>query len=278
VKFLSFLDEIGTTVETFSVQHVLSFMQMYVEAKRSASGMRSVHAALAHYLQLFRREKVMHLPIVVKFVKGAENLAPPTVKKDTVWDAEIPLRCLVEKEIPDDAPSASREALLLLLLATGMRVSDVFSLSHRVKEEDGILKIPFRRKTKTGWCAPKLVKRFSSCERICPVRAVLLYLDLTREFRVANEEALFVSKLGKAASMDTLRIWVRKTLQECGISASAGSCRSAATSSAFDRSVPIDEILDSANWASKNTFFTFYKREVKRAKIVPRTLYANFVP
>ncbi len=277
-KFLSFLEEAGTTVETFCVQHVLSFMQLYVDAGRSALGMRSVHAALTHFLQFYRREKVMKLPIVVKFVKGAENLAPPTVKKDSVWDAEIPLRCLVERDIPADAPSATCEALLLLLLATGIRVSDAFNLSKNVTEEDGILKIPFRLKGKTGWNAPKWVKRFPSCVRICPVRAILLYLDMTRDFRLAGEEALFISKLGKAASMDTLRIWVRKTLQSCGILATAGSCRSAATSSAVDRAVPIDEILDSANWASKNTFFTFYKREVKRQKIVPRTLYASFVP
>jgi integrase len=240
--------------------------------------MRSVHAALVHFLQFFRREKVMFLPIVVKFVKGAENLAPPPVKKDSIWDAEIPLRCFMERDIPIDAASASREAILLLLLATGLRVSDVFNLSNDVTEENGSLRLPFRRKCKTGWKPPKYVKRFASCERICPVRAILLYLDLSRGFRQANENALFVSKLGKEASMDTLRIWVRKTLESCGISASAGSCRSAATSSAFDRSVPIDEILDSANWASQNTFFTYYKREVKRRKPVSRTLYESFVP
>jgi site-specific recombinase XerD len=203
-KFLSFLEEIGTTIETFSVQHVLSFMQTFVEAKRSASGMRSVHAALTHYLQLFRREKVMHLPIVVKFVKGAQNLAPPPVKKETVWDAEIPLRYFLDRECPVDAPSATCEAVLLLLLATGIRVSDVFRLSKNVQEEDDILRIPFRMKTKTGWCAPKFVKRFSSCERICPVRAILLYLELTRECRKENQDALFISKLGTTASMDTL--------------------------------------------------------------------------
>jgi integrase len=218
-KFLEYLEEVGTTVETFGVQHVLSFLQLYVDAKRSASGMRSVHAALTHFLQFYRREKVMHLPIVVKFVKGAENLAPPTVKKETVWDAEIPLRFLCDREIPQDAPSATCEALLLLLLATGIRVSDAFNLSKNVSEENGILRIPFRSKCKTGWSAPKLVRRFSSCVRICPVRAILFYLDLSREFRKTGEEALFVSKLGKAASMDTLRInrvrlrFARRTLR-----------------------------------------------------------------
>jgi hypothetical protein len=74
-----------------------------------------------------------------------------------------------------------------------------------------------------------------------------------------------VSSNGLRASKDTLQRWVRDELL-AGIKASAGSCRSASTSLAFEKSVPINIIMRSAGWSLENTFRQFYQLEVVRSE------------
>jgi hypothetical protein len=105
------------------------------------------------------------------------------------------------------------------------------------------------------------VKKFIPCPRICPVEAVRVFLSVATSLR-GNTSFLFVSSNGLCASKDTLQRWVRDELLLAGIKASAGSCRSASTSLAFEKSVPINIIMSSAGWSLENTFRQFYQREV----------------
>jgi hypothetical protein len=117
------------------------------------------------------------------------------------------------------------------------------------------------------------IPRFLEDDRICPVRAMVSFLSYAEKVR-KDEEFLFVSSLGRRASKDTMRRWIDDILSRCGIAASAGSCRSAATSSALARKWPIDDILKSAGWSAESTFRKYYDREVLSAE-VPMNLFAG---
>ena len=261
-QFEAFLADVGRTIENVRLSDVLTFMQEYVEAKSAASTMRYVSASLHHYFRLHRQEQVLSSYLVRLFVQGAQKLAPPPQKKTVIWDPEIPMRFIAGKPRPKDFLNAGREALLLLLLATGIRVDCASKLSSQVPTGGEYCRIPFLLPRKTGNSEPQVLKPFPENERLCPVKAIRHYLSLAKRIRATGEKFLFVSSRGKKAHIDTLRHWVVDLLEESGVKASAGSCRSAATSSAFLRSIPIDVILRSAGWARENTFRRYYQRQV----------------
>jgi hypothetical protein len=119
--------------------------------------------------------------------------------------------------------------------------------------------IPYLEDRKTGPSPPQLVKAYS-VSRLCPARAIQRFLVLARKVRAENEPYLFISSLGTRASVDTLRTWVVELLDEAGIKAPAGSCRSASTSAAVLRNVDIDSVMKSAGWKRESTFRRYYQR------------------
>ncbi len=257
--FLRFLEQTGRDMDSALVIDVLSFLQEYVDKKRAASTIRQLHAALLHFFTLYRRPEIINSPIVTLFVQGAQRLAPKSERSPFIWDPEIPLQFINNSPFPATLRSAGKEALLLLLLATGIRVSDAHRLSKRMSKSGEVWMIPFLEGRKTGPSPPQLVKPYASA-RLCPARALQRYLALANPVREENQPFLFISTLGVRASIDTLRNWVVELLDAAGIKAPAGSCRSASTSSAVARNVDIDQILKSAGWASESTFRRYYHR------------------
>jgi integrase len=197
------------------------------------------------------------------FYQGSQRSAPPAQRKTVIWDPEVPLKFILRQPRPEEFRDAGKEALLLLLLATGIRVSDAARLSKKMTLNNGVYAIPFLEARKTGFSEPQLLRSYS-VERLCPVAALKHYLDLGRSRRHWDEKFLFISSKGTRASVDTLRKWVMSLLQKTGISATAGSCRSATTSAAILRDVPIDAVLKAAGWKRESTFRKYYHRLVHR--------------
>jgi hypothetical protein len=162
-------------------------------------------------------------------------------------------------------------------MATRIRVDDIFKLSENFSLSNGVLIIPFAQKRKCKikrvWTIEQRVSCYPGNERLCQVSALLLYSTFAVFQRKENDEALFISSLGKKVSKATLARWVRDILLEAGIQAPAGSCRSASSSAAFLRSVPIDVILSSVGWSSDLVFFRHYHRFVGK-----RDTAANLLP
>jgi integrase len=205
----------------------------------------------------------MNSPVVTMFYKGSQRTAPPAKRQTVVWDPEIPLQFILKQPRPEDFRTAGKEALLLLLLATGIRVSDAARLSKKISCTGDVYAIPFLEERKTGFSEPQLLRPYS-VERLCPVAALKHFLELGRARRHWNEKFLFISSTGTRASVDTLRKWVMSLLEKTGVKATAGSCRSAATSAAILRDVPIDAIMKAAGWKRENTFRKYYHRLVHR--------------
>jgi site-specific recombinase XerD len=260
--FLQFISKVGRDMDSVTVVDVLSFLQEYVDKQRAASTMRQLHAALLHFFTLFQKSEIISSPVIALFVQGAQRLAPSTEKLPFIWDPEVPLQYLAKLPFPTTVRAAGQEALLLLLLATGIRVSDAHRLSRKMTKAGEVWMIPFLERRKTGPSPPQLVKPFSS-PRLCPARALQRYLAIANPIRADGERFLFISSRGQRACVDTLRHWVVDLLEAAGIQAPAGSCRSASTSSAITRNVDVDQILKSAGWASESTFRRYYHRALK---------------
>jgi site-specific recombinase XerD len=260
--FLRFISNVGRDMDSVTLNDVLSFLQEYVDKQRAASTIRQLHAALLHFFTLYKKAEILNSPLITLFVQGAQRLAPSTERSPFIWDPEIPLQHLAKLPFPTTVRTAGQEALLLLLLATGIRVSDAHRLSRRMTKSGEVWMILFLEKRKTGPSPPQLLKPFPS-PRLCPARALQRYLQLANPVRKEGQPFLFISTLGTRASVDTLRHWVVELLEATGIQAPAGSCRSASTSSAIARNMDVDHILKSAGWASESTFRRYYHRALK---------------
>ena len=260
-RFEDYLDQIGKSVETVNLRQILDFLQDFVG--RPASTIRSVHAALFYYFRLFRCEKVLDNPLIRMHYQGAQRLAPPPVKKLVIWDPEIPLRHIAAKPRPKNFLAAAKEALLLLLLSTGIRVDCASKMSFEISLSEENCVIPYLLARKTGVSEPQSLRTFEENERLCPVRAISRFLALSKRIREPDEKFLFISSRGTRAHIDTLRHWVIDLLSESGVEkTTAGSCRSAVSSAAFLREFPIDLILRAAGWKRESTFRRYYQRQI----------------
>jgi integrase len=260
-NFLRYIDAVGRDMDNVTVVDVLSFIQEAVDKHRARSTIRAVHAALLHFFTLFQKEAIVNSPIVTLHVQGAQRLAPVSEQVPFVWDPEIPLQYLKSKPFPTLFRAAGKEALLLLLLSTGIRVSDANRLAKKMVKTGDVWAIPYLEPRKTGPSPPQLVHAYADA-RLCPVRALQRYLALANPVRKPNQPFLFISSKGTRANVDTLRKWVTELLEAAGINATAGSCRSAATSAAISRNMDVDKILKSAGWAQESTFRRFYQRAI----------------
>ncbi len=266
-KFLQFMKTCNVDVNTVLLEHVFQFLDPLIVSKKAESTLRSYIASLKFYLRLFQRDDLVTNPLFDLFSAGAKRQAPAPKTNSWVWDAGIPLRHIRDKAHPKDFLEAAREAAFLLLMATGLRVSDLFLLSEDFSLENGVFTIPFlgkrKCKIKGRWTTEQRISAYPGSERLCPINAILLYATFSVPVRVPGEKALFISSTGRRAAKATIGGWVRNLLSEAGISATAGSCRSASTSAAFLRKMNIDVILASAGWSSDLTFFRHYQRAIK---------------
>ncbi len=265
--FEKYLSDVGRTVETVETEDVLSFIQDYVDDHKAASTIRSVYSSLLFQFRLRGRESFLtQNPIIQMFVEGAQKLAPPPKKINVIWDPEIPLSFIERRSRPNDFRQAGQEALLLLLLATGIRVDCASKLSKTLVKRSEVCSIEYLLRRKTGNSStPQIIRCFSEKPRLCPVLAIEHFLSLGEKVRKPSELFLFISSKGKRAHIDTLRHWVQDLLKEAGIETSAGSCRSASASAAVSREVDIDIVLKSAGWAPESTFRQYYDRQILRA-------------
>jgi hypothetical protein len=225
-----------------------------------------VVAAIKFFLKVYHREDLAAHPLIDLFEKGAQNLAPLQREKSQIWNPQIVLDWLKTQPIPTGFLDCAKEACLLLLLATGWRVDDVWKLNCKIEWLDDSARFFFRKKRKCrvkgSFTTSQAVGRFSSESCVCPIAAVYRFMQMAQKIRKLPCSSLFVSSTGFPASKDTLRRWVMQLLARANVFDSAGSCRSASTSAALERNHLIDDILSSAGWSSVNTFRRFYQREV----------------
>lgn len=268
-KFSRFCDQTLQPGEVVSIQTFLSYLQTAVTAKKSYSTIKMMSASVNFFLSKIGINFLSD-PYYEQFMKGANRLAPLPMDKMVTWDPMVVLKYIADSPASDDFLSIAHEAVSLLLLATGLRVDDVWKFSENVTFEHDRARFRFRLPRKCD-----MVRRLKSyvdvqrysVVRICPVNAVFRFVNAAASIRKSGNSALFVSSKGKDAAKATLRSWFCHLLFAAGIRSSAGSSRSAVTSAAHYRGIKLGEIMKAAGWSSECTFRAYYCRPVENVPI-----------
>ena len=158
-------------------------------------------------------------------------------------------------------------------LAILKRVSSLTSLDlnhYRILPE-GVFTLTVPTKgTRPDETVQAFFTRYPADPALCPVDCFTHYLTLTREKRVAQQgkpNNLFISyiKPHHPVTKATIARWILSLIKEAGIDTEifkAHSVRGASTTAAANALVPLQEILNMADWSNASTFRQFYYKPV----------------
>lgn len=215
-------------------------------------------------------------PMVSTLMRGIYNSNPPKPKYSVTWDVETVVNFISsrEEESTSDLLYLSCRTACLLALATFMRISELAAIdlsSIRFSATGVMFSLLKARKTqrKGPLQSFTIAKLPETSLRVCPSRALDAYITATAPHRNdSNSSHLFIGTVRpfKPVTASTVGRWIKKVLTDSGVGSefSAHSTRSAASSAAARKGMPVDSILKCASWASESTFVTYYKRGVSQ--------------
>ena len=207
-------------------------------------------------------------PLVSRLMRGVHNTRPPERRIAPAWSVDKVLDT-VRQWSPVTALSLKTltlKTVLLLALVTGKRCSSLALLS--VKEthcQFSSSRVQLRPRGLEKTSRPgHTVKAITveACEDLDldPVSHMKEYVARTQPLR--KTEVLFVTltKPHTAAKRTTLASWLKQAIALSGQWGSAGSTRSVSTSTALNRGVSLEEVLEAADWTRSSTFSRHYYR------------------
>ena len=178
--------------------------------------------------------------------------------------------------------------LFLLALASAKRIGDLHALSYRVSHTRNWVEVSFSFVTgfvaKTqdpsslaprfeGFSVPALPNaRNNHNGRLCPVRAVKVYLDRTAPHRPRCERFFVTAgRSKKEIAKTTVSFWLRKTISRAyELSGTAlpvpapraRETRGIAPSLPFKKNFAVDQVLKAGTWRRHTTFTRHYLRDI----------------
>lgn len=213
-------------------------------------------------------------PLVVRFLKGAYNLRPPTSRYNNIWDVDLVLRYL-RKLSPVKIISLKDLTLkltMLMALVNTARCQTLHFLSvHKLKKlrSEFILQLDnLLKQSRPGVNNSSFhLKAYPPDRRLCVYTVMKEYLARTKALRNKDESKLLISycRPHKAVSKDSIARWIRIVMCRAGIDVQVfgpHSVRAASASKAKAMSVPITDIMRAAGWSNKQTFAKYYDKEV----------------
>lgn len=210
--------------------------------------------------------------LVVRFMKGIFRLRPPKPRYDVTWSADKVLDYLrkVDNE-NSDLKMLTLKTVALIALVTGQRVQSLTSIKiSNIVYGDSLVQIRLTAILKTTSVRnsnPVLKLPLYKDSAICPVIALKVYLQRTKELR--DTESLFISyaKPYTEVGSQTVSRWLCNVLELAGIDVTvygAHSYRSSSSSKAKVSGVSTDTILKRVGWSAKSqTFAVYYNRVVE---------------
>jgi site-specific recombinase XerD len=264
-RFAKFCTQNSCAFSNVTIAFICLFLQQFVQNHSSFSYIKSLAAAIRYFFDRSSFKIDFDSPIFKDFMKGARRLSPIPKEKLTIWDPRIVLNFILDQPLPVTFFDAAEEAVVLLQLATGVRVDCLTKIGINIVPCPNSVTYKFFKKRKCP-----INNRYTSCldlpdyhvSRICPNRAVIRFIDISWHLRNKLDPSLFISSLGDGAAPQTIRRWAMKLLFKAGIRNSAGSIRSAATSLAAFQGISFDDIFKTAGWSRGDTFRIYYLRPV----------------
>jgi site-specific recombinase XerD len=273
-RFLCFILTRQQTFESCSLDDIFDFLLAYSRAAPKFSLVSSASPAIKWFLKKSSKADLAKDPRLATFLKGMKPLCHPPKPKYHVWNPCRVLDWIAAAPKPVDLITAGGEAAVLLLLATGSRLSDILRLRARFEKTNyGVRLFLFEpRKTdlRKQFVGHLDVGYFPENRRICPARALLCYLRLAFPLRQTAVNCCFISSTGHPASQQTVERWIEDQLKQSGVVTSAGSLCSASTSAAFLSGVDVDAILKSVGWKREETWRRHYLRPILEPNVLSR--------
>lgn len=266
---------------------LLEYLQKFVNKSFTFSYVMLQYSAIRYYLVRTNTQVDFDSLHLKDFLKGAQNLCKPFLKKFTVWDPQEYVDFLQNRPLPKSAAQAAREAAALLAIAKSLRSIDLHNMDLPAEEpRDGIpetvMFIPYRDRQKTrgphGEQEPGVeIQAYPLYPRVCVVQAVRRYIRLSRDnwtkrkFKNRNN-VLFVSSTHEnQIALPSIRNWLVEELADAGIVGPEGkkytahSYRAAGASAAYFKGYDFDRIKECVGWRHTSTFARFYNRKIKRS-------------
>lgn len=202
-QYITYLDETGISAITDTTQtNILSYIMLLKKRGRAASTVSRVLASIrSYYLYLLRNGQIESDPTLTLTTPKIEKKPPQVLSNNEVI-------LLLEQPKISDNKGMRDKAMLELLYATGIRVSELIGLNV----DDVNLGMGYIR------C------QNSKNERIIPVGnkaidAIKLYLEKARPFLIkdTDEEALFVNRMGARISRQGFWKIIKQYRESSGI-------------------------------------------------------------
>ena len=257
-----------------SIRHVVDFLSALFK-DRTYSTVNIARSALSAMGIKIDGVTVGSHPTVVRLLKGMHNIKPPRAKYTATWDPDIVLRHLATL-VPIENISLKDLTLKLCMLlaltqAARPQTIHLITINNLIKEANryifqlsGLLK-----HNKPGVPIPVIeVHKYPHDNSLCPYTVVTEYLNRTSDLRSNLKDKLLLSyvKPHNPITVDTIRRWLKQTMEKAGIDVNrfgSYSTRSASASKAASSNFPMNLIMKAAGWSRQSTFERFYLRDIE---------------
>ena len=279
----------GHSVSNPSVPKIAEFLLWLWEKKKFSLPTVKAYRSMLTAVFKFKIPTLSEDPFLKDLVKSFAIERPRSRRSFPDWDLNKVLSFLSSERFEPleekDLRTQTMKVLFLVALATARRVGELQALSNRVPSlgEDLILSYLPSFVAKTESVSNPLPRSFplkslrdfaGDLEEgtvLCPVRALLIYLKVTRHI-VSRPLSLFVSpkKPTRSISKNAISFFLRKVIFDAGAMGEnegplprAHSIRGVATSVAFLKNCSISRVLEAATWKSNSVFSLFYFKDMQ---------------
>ena len=210
---------------------------------------------------------VGELPIVSRFMKGIFRLNPPKPKLCTTWPVRDVLS-FIRTQKPVTGPSLkdlSWRLVLLLALTSAARAHEIATLDmdFLTEKEDSwefSLVVHVKQSRPNHPSRRIYLPAFPEDTNLCVVTTLKEYRARTAKYCRSSRLLLAIVAPHAPITAQTVSRWLRNALGLAGITPEyiGHSTRSVSTSAVAESGIPLEVIIEAADWASAETFHRFY--------------------
>ena len=253
---------------------ILRFLLSMYKGGSRYSGLCAARSALSSAITIPGYNCISEHPMISRFLRGIFNQHPPMPKYAEIWDINIVLDYYANRMDNNELSMmqlTQKLSLLLMILGSQRRHTlTTIDQNNVVIETDKMILLPnqLQKQTKPGnSISPIVYCRYPYNGKLCVVQCMEEYIKRRSTLVDEHVAPLFITvgKPHRPATSNTIARWIKQELANAGIDTNiykAHSCRSASSSKAKEKGIPISEILKRGGWTRDSTFRRFYDKDI----------------
>jgi site-specific recombinase XerD len=252
-----------------NINNILDFLCKLFNSGLKYRSIGVAKSALSVFLKICSNIDLTSVEEISRFMKGVFNERPALPRYNTTWDVNIVLNHLKTVQNTTLLQLSCKFCMLFLLLTAQrcqnlhlIELSDVNIISDKVT----IYPNHLLKQSKPGHHAQVIqLKAFRSVPALCIVETLKEYLRRTEVLRSGQKLLVSTMKPHKAVSKSTISRWIRMVMLKAGVGHEFAphSVRSASTSKAKLKGVPLEVIVKTAGWSNAGVFRRFYDKPIE---------------